>query len=239
MIRKDKKSKRSGKIKAWFSRNCVLIIIAILLLLVPVAVDLVYHIPSSYTPVLKAENVLSYLGVAFGLFGSAIAFINQKSKDKKEHEKKVIPDFAITVERLKPSAKKVDNSSKARQDAIIEDLDADKTYDVFQLTIKDMSGEPVRDIDLYDEYIAPSSLMIKNPIVFSIDQTIEEMYSIERYYPPVRFNFTCYTKDEILDKDKNLKFVQLVVQDADGQFWGLMYERRSDGAYVEKDREKV
>lgn len=77
--------KRKKKITAFFESNRTAVWIAIVLLVFPIIVGLIYALPLPQVIAVSSEDMLSFYGTAFGIFGSFILYrLEKKNEEKRE-----------------------------------------------------------------------------------------------------------------------------------------------------------
>lgn len=97
-MKKQSKCKRCfNKIKAKYRKNRRTIFIAIFLIIFPIILGLIYKIPIHFIDV-EIGELLSFYGVALGLFVTYITYIEDKRQKDKEKQSALRPQIELILE---------------------------------------------------------------------------------------------------------------------------------------------
>lgn len=123
--------KRKKKITAFFESNRTAVWIAIVLLVFPIIVGLIYALPLPQVIAVSSEDMLSFYGTAFGIFGSFILYRLEKKNEEKKRNKELKPIFSVEVEL------------------------SDKEKGLFKININNLTQNKLTYLYLYDEFVSP------------------------------------------------------------------------------------
>lgn len=98
--------------------------IALLLLLFPLGVGALYALPLPQIIAIDSGELLNYYAIAFGLFGSAFAYLENKKKNELAKEKESVPHLAVKLI---------------------------KSGEIFLIEMKNAGTTAINDIYLYDQ----------------------------------------------------------------------------------------
>ena len=132
-------------------------------------------------------------------FGIIGSFITYQHKVRKSKKEK--------IKELKPTF-------------VVEVDRVDEELDVFRVNIINLSQQSVTFLHFYDEFIA-TIVNDKYSLKTTFNKSIEEIESIDLDY-----NITM--DSEIIDTDGFPKYIQLLCNDSEGNFWNCCYYKVRD-----------
>ena len=116
------------KLKKHYKHHKAEYFVSIVLLTIPLALKWIYISLDEKSIVFQPSDILTYFGVAVGMFGSFVVYREEKAKEKKEREDRLRPDFGVHLELVDPEE------------------------EIFKLTILLYSESVLRSVYLYDNY---------------------------------------------------------------------------------------
>lgn len=197
---------KAFKFKQFIRKNSILII-PLFVLVFPLIIGLLYHIPCKQIIAVDSGDLLSYYSVSFGILGSFWLYHKEQNDRMREHLNKIAPSFTIDIE-------------ECSQTYNVDKQDDNKK--VFSVTIQNPDPSKIfSDIYYYDQQCCHT---IDNEVVLTVGYNLsdEEYSDISKD----KGNILC-VYDAILNGLP--KSVYISCYDVENNLWECIYKQQSDG----------